>query len=78
MLATMPEPFPILISVPPEDAGKRFDQYLAARLDSISRARVQEMIAEGKALVNDAAAKASLKLRGESGSAFWARRSGRR
>jgi 23S rRNA pseudouridine1911/1915/1917 synthase len=60
----MPEAFPILISIAPEDAGKRLDQFLTARLQSISRARVQEMIAEGKVLVNDAPAKASLKLRG--------------
>ena len=60
----MPKAFPILISVTPEGAGKRLDQFLAARLDSVSRARVQEMIAGGKVLVNDAAAKASLKLRG--------------
>jgi 23S rRNA pseudouridine1911/1915/1917 synthase len=60
----MPESFPILISVTPEDAGKRLDQFLTLRLDSVSRARVQEMIAECKVLVNDAPAKASLKLRG--------------
>jgi 23S rRNA pseudouridine1911/1915/1917 synthase len=60
----MPEPFPILISVAIEDAGQRLDLFLAAALDGISRARVQEMIAEGKVLVNDAPAKASLKLRG--------------
>jgi 23S rRNA pseudouridine1911/1915/1917 synthase len=60
----MPEPFPILISVAPEDAGKRLDQLLAVRLDSVSRARVQEMIADGLVLVNDAPAKPSLKLRG--------------
>jgi 23S rRNA pseudouridine1911/1915/1917 synthase len=60
----MPESFPILISVVPEDADKRLDQFLATRLDSVSRARVQEMIAEGKVLVNDAPTKASLKLRG--------------
>ncbi len=60
----MPEAFPILISIAPEDAGKRLDQFLAAHLESISRARVQEMIAEGKVLVNDAPTKASLKLRG--------------
>lgn len=60
----MPEPFPIHISIAPEDAGKRLDQFLTARLDSVSRARVQEMIAEGKVLVNDAPAKPSLKLRG--------------
>jgi len=60
----MPESFPILISVASEDAGKRLDQYLATRLEGVSRARVQEMIAEGKMLVNDVPAKASLKLRG--------------
>jgi len=60
----MPESFPILISVTPDDAGKRLDQLLATRLDSVSRARIQEMIAEGKVLVNDAPAKPSLKLRG--------------
>jgi 23S rRNA pseudouridine1911/1915/1917 synthase len=60
----MPESYPILISIAPEDAGQRLDQFLAARLKPVSRARVQEMIAEGKVLVNDAAAKASLKLRG--------------
>ncbi len=60
----MPESFPILISVGPEDAGRRLDQFLTTRLEGVSRARVQELIAEGKVLVNDAAAKASLKLRG--------------
>ena len=60
----MPEAFPDFISVALEDAGKRLDQFLAVRLDSVSRARVQEMIAEGKVLVNAAPAKASLKLRG--------------
>ena len=60
----MQEVFPILISVAGEDAGKRLDRLLATRLESVSRARVQEMIAEGKVLVNDAPAKASLKLRG--------------
>jgi 23S rRNA pseudouridine1911/1915/1917 synthase len=60
----MPESFPTLIPVAPEDAGKRLDQFLVRRLTEVSRARVQEMIAEGKVLVNDATAKASLKLRG--------------
>jgi 23S rRNA pseudouridine1911/1915/1917 synthase len=60
----MPEQFPILISVAAEAAGNRLDQFLAARLEAVSRARVQEMIAEGKVLVNEAAARASLKLRG--------------
>jgi 23S rRNA pseudouridine1911/1915/1917 synthase len=60
----MPEPFPILISIAAVDAGKRLDQVLAARLDKVSRARVQQLISEEKVLVNEAPAKASLKLRG--------------
>jgi len=60
----MPETFPVLISVAVEEAGRRLDQFLATRLEGVSRARVQELIAEGKVLVNEAAAKASLKLRG--------------
>ena len=61
----MAEAFPIHISIAPEDAGQRLDQFLTTRLASVSRARVQELIASGKVLVNDvAAAKASLKLRG--------------
>ncbi|MGA7754744.1 MAG: RluA family pseudouridine synthase [Candidatus Sulfotelmatobacter sp.] len=46
-----------------DDAGKRLDQLLATRLD-VSRARVQQLISEEKVRVNDAPAKASLKLRG--------------
>jgi 23S rRNA pseudouridine1911/1915/1917 synthase len=60
----MPKVFPILIPVAAEGAGKRLDQFLATRMQAVSRARVQELIAEGKVLVNDVAAKASLKLRG--------------
>jgi 23S rRNA pseudouridine1911/1915/1917 synthase len=60
----VPETFPLTISASNEDAGKRLDQFLATQLDGVSRARVQEMIAEGKVLVNDAPAKPSLKLRG--------------
>ncbi|HEX4783631.1 MAG TPA: S4 domain-containing protein, partial [Candidatus Sulfotelmatobacter sp.] len=59
----MPQAFPIHISVPPDDAAKRLDQFLVAHLD-VSRARVQQLISEEKILVNDAPAKASLKLRG--------------
>jgi 23S rRNA pseudouridine1911/1915/1917 synthase len=59
----MAEAFPIHISVAPEDAGKRVDQLLATHLD-LSRARVQQLISEQKILVNNASAKASLKLRG--------------
>jgi 23S rRNA pseudouridine1911/1915/1917 synthase len=60
----MAQSFPIHISVADEDAGKRLDSFLASQLDVVSRARVQEMIAGGLVLVNEAVAKASLKLRG--------------
>src|SRR4030081_804239 len=60
----MPQAFPILISIAAEDAGKRLDQFLALRLENVSRARVQQLISEEKVLVNKAPAKASLKLRG--------------
>ena len=49
--------------VPPEQAGRRLDQFLVAQLPEVSRARVQQLIVQGMVLVNDAAAKASLKLK---------------
>ena len=52
------------LAVAPDAAGQRLDQFLASRLE-VSRARVQELIAEEKILVNDAPAKSSLKLRGD-------------
>jgi len=57
------EALPVTLGIEPGDAGQRLDQFLAARLD-VSRARVQQLISEQKVLVNDAPAKASLKLRG--------------
>src|SRR5579864_7436908 len=59
----MPEVLPTQITVVPEDAGKRLDQFLALRLD-VSRARIQQLISEQKVLVSDEPARASLKLRG--------------
>ena len=56
--------FPMTITVAPESAGQRLDQFLAAQLPDSSRSRVQQLIAEEKALVGDAPAKPSLKLRG--------------
>jgi 23S rRNA pseudouridine1911/1915/1917 synthase len=52
------------ISVTSEETGKRLDQFLAARLGNVSRARVQQLIIEQKVFVNNAPARASLKLRG--------------
>ncbi len=59
----MPD-FPLTLAVSPEDSGQRLDQYLAAKLSEVSRARVQQLIAKGEVLVNGSAAKASLRLKG--------------
>jgi len=64
----MPD-FPLTITAPPEASGQRLDQYLATQLSEanqaeVSRARVQQLIANGDVLVNGAAAKASLRLKG--------------
>ncbi len=59
----MTETFPILIRVGADHAGQRLDQFLASHLE-VSRARVQQLIAEEKILVDDDSVKASTKLRG--------------
>jgi len=53
------------IQVAPEHAGRRLDQFLASHLPDISRARVQELIAQDKVLVNGKPAKSSLRLTGQ-------------
>jgi 23S rRNA pseudouridine1911/1915/1917 synthase len=58
------EQFPISILAAAEDAGKRLDQFLVTHLPETSRARVQQLIEQKKVLVNDAAGKPSLRLRG--------------
>src|ERR1700675_1363295 len=55
---------PLLISATAQDTGKRLDQFLAAHLPETSRARVQQLITQQLVLVDDAAARASLRLRG--------------
>jgi 23S rRNA pseudouridine1911/1915/1917 synthase len=57
--------FPVSITTSADDSGKRLDQFLATRIEDTSRARVQQLISEGKVLVNDAAAKASYRLHGD-------------
>jgi len=52
------------LTVAPDIAGTRLDQFLVSQLPDISRARVQEMIAQEKILVNQKPVKASLRLRG--------------
>jgi 23S rRNA pseudouridine1911/1915/1917 synthase len=56
--------FPISLTVSPDGSGHRLDQYLAAQLAGVSRARVQLLIEKGDVLVDNAATKASLRLRG--------------
>jgi 23S rRNA pseudouridine1911/1915/1917 synthase len=62
--------FPITLVVSLDDAGQRLDQYLATQLSAVkesevSRARVQQLIERAEVLVDGAAAKASLRLRGD-------------
>jgi 23S rRNA pseudouridine1911/1915/1917 synthase len=57
--------FPISLHATLEDSGTRLDRFLAAHLPGTSRARVQQLIAEKMILVNDEAAKSSLRLRGD-------------
>jgi len=60
----MSEQTPVVFQVTADAAGKRLDQFLAARLPEISRARVQQLISQGKVQVNETEAKPSLRLRG--------------
>lgn len=57
--------FPLTIVVTSDGAGQRLDHYLATQLSEVSRARVQQLIANGGVLVNAATAKASLRLKGD-------------
>ncbi|MGA3211484.1 MAG: RluA family pseudouridine synthase [Terriglobales bacterium] len=50
-------------NVPSSDAGRRLDHLLVERLPELSRARVQELIGQGKVQVEGAIAKPSRKLR---------------
>jgi 23S rRNA pseudouridine1911/1915/1917 synthase len=59
----LPEP-PVTFTVAQGNSGLRLDQFLTRQLAGVSRARVQELIRQGKVEVNGAPAKASLKLRG--------------
>ena len=60
----MPEQnFPQTFTVSSEHAGERLDRFLVAQLPEVSRARLQQLIADGKVRVNGAEAKASLRLR---------------
>src|SRR6202795_274066 len=60
-----PAEFPLTLIVSPEDAAQRLDQYLAAQISEVSRARLQQLIEKGEVLVNGVGAKASLRLKGD-------------
>jgi 23S rRNA pseudouridine1911/1915/1917 synthase len=60
----MAEQFPVTFVVTAQDAGLRLDQFLVNKLASVSRARVQEIIADAKVLVSGTVPKASLRLKG--------------
>jgi 23S rRNA pseudouridine1911/1915/1917 synthase len=61
---SMSEKTRVMFQVPADAAGKRLDQFLTTQLPEISRARVQQLISQGKVHVNDAESKRSLRLRG--------------
>jgi 23S rRNA pseudouridine1911/1915/1917 synthase len=46
-----------------EDAGRRLDAWLAARIPGLSRARLQALVEDGRVRVDGAAARASLRVR---------------
>ena len=46
-----------------EDAGKRLDAFLAEKIEGWSRSRLQKLVADGDALVNEKESKPSYKLR---------------
>jgi len=51
---------PRTITVPAEAGGKRLDQFLVAKIDGISRSRIQLLIDQGDVLVDGEHGKASL------------------
>ncbi len=59
----MPD-YPLTINVSSEAAGQRLDQYLAANIPDVSRARIQQLIENREVLVDNAPPKSSMRLRG--------------
>jgi 23S rRNA pseudouridine1911/1915/1917 synthase len=57
------ENFATKLTVPAEHAGGRLDRFLVAQVPGVSRARIQQLIADRKVRVNGTAAKPSLRLR---------------
>ncbi len=55
---------PTVFHASEEDTGVRLDHFLVARIPDVSRVRVQQLVEQGKVLVNERPSKASLKLKG--------------
>ncbi len=51
--------------IEPEDIGKRFDAYLAEKIENWSRSRLQKLVDDGDATVNGSQVKSSYKLRAD-------------
>jgi 23S rRNA pseudouridine1911/1915/1917 synthase len=57
-------PKTVYLTVPEEAAGQRLDVYLTESMPELSRSRLQQWIRDGRVLVDDVSARASMKLRG--------------
>ena len=64
-LVAVSQQLPASLAASPEDSGKRLDQFLVSQIEDTSRSRVQQLISEGKVLVDDVETKASYRLRGD-------------
>lgn len=53
----------LIFQVETEDAGKRFDAFLSGKIENRSRARLQKLIDDGDATVNQKSVKSSYKIR---------------
>jgi 23S rRNA pseudouridine1911/1915/1917 synthase len=61
----VPDSTPIqTLSVSPDAAGSRLDQWLVSQLPDVSRVRIQQLIEQQKILINGKSPKPSMKLRG--------------
>ncbi len=59
-----PRPETLLLTVPPDQAGRRLDQALAALLPQVSRSRIQQWIRAGQVRVGEGGARPRDRLKG--------------
>lgn len=60
----MDQDYPTSLQVTPDEAGLRIDHYLVAQMPDVSRVRIQQLLEQGKILVDGAQSKPSFRLRG--------------